>query len=147
MAAGDALTGASWEHEIRGYLLGTDTAWCIDNVTGWVGKTTKSADTDRTLGDGTVSGPDFRGARVIVLDMYCTLASDTAAFTAVAALETAWAESATDIALHATLPYRGHVYVNGRPRDLVIDDMRLSAWGRLDAQAVFYCPDPTITEV
>lgn len=148
MAAGDLLTGATWEHELRAYLLnGATGPWFLDNVKGWLGGGVKSHDVELDLGDGAVSGTDSRAARILVFDWYCTEADDAAAFAAVRALETAWAPSTTDIALHATLPSDGHVYVMGRPRDLVIDDLRDTRWGRIDAQAFFYCGNPTITVV
>lgn len=148
MAAGDLITTVLWEHEVNGYLIGP--TWCVGNVTGWLGKRTKSADVELTLADGSVSGPDFNGPRLITLDLYLdpTISEDEAdAFDAAADLEAAWVTATSDVQLHAYLPTLGHVYVVGRCRDLVIDDYTQTPWGRLEAQAFFYCGDPTIHTV
>ncbi len=145
MAAGDLITTVLWEHEVNAYLIGP--TWCVQNVTGWLGKRTKSADVEYTLADGAVSGPDYNTARLITLNLYLdpsTSLDEADAFDEAADLEAAWVTSTTDVQLHAYLPTLGHVYVVGRCRDLVIDDYTQTPWGRLEAQAFFYCADPTI---
>lgn len=145
MPAGDLLA-ANYQHEIAGYLIGDDDPWSIDNVTGWVGKSVKAHDTELDIADGSVAAVDVLTARTITLNLYCTLASDDAVFEAIDGLETAWAHG-TDVELHAQLPFKGHVKVLGRPRDLAVADLRSVPFGRVEAQAVFIANDPTITEV
>lgn len=145
MAAGDLLA-ANYHHEIRLYLIGDDDPWSLDNVTGWVGKSVKAHDTELDLVDGSVAATDVDTARVITLNLYCTLANDDAVFEAIADLETAWA-TGTDVELHAQLPFFGHVKVTGRCRDLAVADLRTVPHGRVEVQAVFVANDPTITEV
>lgn len=145
MPAGDLLT-ANYQHEIAGYLIGDDDPWSVDNVTGWVGKSIKAHDTELDLVDGSVAATDVQTAKTIILNLYCTLASDDAVFEAIDGLETAWAHGA-DVELHAQLPFHGHVKVTGRPRDLAVADLRSAPFGRVEAQAVFIANDPTITVV
>lgn len=145
MAAGDLIT-ANYQHEVNNYLIGDDDPWSVDNVTGWVGRQVIDQDTKLDLVDGAVAATDTRSARVIVLDLYCTLSNDDAVFEAIAGLEVAWAIGG-DVQLHAQIPYLGHVYVTGRCRDLVVADLRGAPHGRVEVQATFVAHDPTISEV
>lgn len=145
MAAGDLLT-ANYHHEVNGYLIGDDDPWSVDNVTGWVGSTVKSADTVLDLADGAVASTDTVAARLITLNLYCTLTNDDAVFSAIADLETAWTVGG-DVELHAQLPHYGHVKVTGRCRDVTVADLRTVPHGRVEVQAVFFAANPTITEV
>ena len=142
MPAGDMLT-ANYEHEIDAYLIGDDDPWCVDNVTGWVGSSVTAHDVDLDLADGSVAATDVRSARVITLELYCTLADDDEVFEAIDDLQQAWAIG-TDVELHAMLPHFGHVYVVGRCRDLAVADLRDAPHGRVEVQATFVANDPTI---
>ncbi len=145
MAAGDLIT-ANYQHEVNLYLVGDDDPWSVDNVTGWVGRQVIDQDTKLDLADGAVAATDTRSARVIVLDLYCTLTDDADVFEAIADLETAWAIGG-DVELHAQLPYHGHIKATGRCRDLVVADLRNAPWGRVEAQATFVAHDPAVTPV
>lgn len=145
MPAGDLLT-QTYHHEVNAYLIGGDEPWSIDNVTGWVGRSVNAKDTPLQLAPGSVAATDTQGPRVITLDLYCTLSSDVAVFEAIDDLETAWAIGG-DVELHALLPFKGHVYVLGRCRDLAIADLRSAPFGRVEAQAIFVANDPTVVVV
>lgn len=145
MAAGDLLS-ANYHHEVNLYLIGDDSPWSIDNVTGWVGSNVAAHDTALDLSDGSVAATDTQSARVIVLNLYCTLSNDDAVFEAIADLETAWAVGG-DVELHAQLPFHGHVKVTGRCRDLAVADLRSVPHGRVEVQATFIAHDPTVVPV
>lgn len=148
MPAGDMLTGAFWEHEINGYLIGDDNPWNVDSVNGWIGHTVRDQDTALDLADGAVAATDTEGVKVVTLSIYTNLGTDSDSDTmeAFADLEAAWTIGA-DVELHATLPYYGHVYVVGRCRDLTPPDLRDVPSGRIEVQAMFVAHDPTVTVV
>ena len=112
-------------------------------VTGLRGLTVKAQDSDLAHDDGAVSGVDYAGPRMVVIDLLM-LGDDEADVDAVcAAREALWQPSAADQTL---VVVRGSVSksVSGRPRDFIVDD-RHAVRGVIRAVASFFCGDPGVS--
>lgn len=145
MPAGDLIT-ADYQIELRSTLMGAGTVYRLRGFSGLGEPPVRARDVELFGQDGSVAAPDYRGPRVIIVELAIRGSSTAAAFTALDTLETAWAPSTTDIPLFWQLPGMGKVSVNGRPRGLEVelDDSALFA-GVIFCVGEFHALDPTIT--
>lgn len=150
MPAGDLITSIVDQFELNGCLFGTACPIRIDvaGYTGWRSTPpVRSRDEDRTFGDGSFSGLDTSGPRVLTFPLICKGYDAATMDGHVEDLLAAW-EAGADAELHAYLAGRGHVKVTGRPQGVTESPTGFAAAvGVWRGQAIFVATDPAITVV
>lgn len=148
MPAGDLLptSGEVYAAELRAYLMGPGADFEITGIAGLGGVRVKSRDTKLNAAAGSVGSTDFADEWPLILNMRCATGLASTAELALAGLQTAWAESTTDLELHLWIPGREHIFVTGRPRDLDPDRVRPMASGVIKAQGTFMVLNTLVEE-
>lgn len=146
MPAGDLVT-LNWHLEIRALLHGPGTLYMVDRERGaykGLGTPAPKANTvPLDQADGAYGAPEYSGTRIITAAFMIKASTPAAAMNALAAANTAWASSTSDIPLYLKLAGWGKFHVNGRPRGLD-EDISRAELGIIPILCSFEALTPTI---
>lgn len=114
-----------YQLELRSLLMGAGTVYGIGprpaSIEGLGNPPPKTNDLELAHADGSYSGTDVRGIRVITVPLVIRQTSANNVMESLATLKTAWDVANADIALYFQLPYWGNFHAMGRPRGLEVN--------------------------
>jgi hypothetical protein len=132
---------SDYQAVLNGLTIGAGTTYEFEGPVDGLGvPAPRTADLELPTG-GVLGGRDLPSVRVITIQVAILAASASAAMTAVAALNTAWAPSSTDQTLDIRLPGMGTVRWTGRPRGVDVDLDRIIS-GVARARLIFDALNP-----
>lgn len=137
-----------WQASILGLLIGAGTPyqWGAGFITGIGVPPAKTADTDLGNQDGSYPAAEYRSKRIIVCHLEILESTVADAMSRFITIRSAWQPTLADIEFHLQLASIGHVFYNGRPRELE-EDLRMLKSGRIQLIGTFVAGDPQAIEV
>lgn len=138
-----ATPTADYQASVSGLLMGASTPYQFGAafIDGLGNPKAKTNDVELHGRDGSVGGPDYRGARIFIFHLEILEDGAANAMNALTLLKAAWLPTAAPIDLHIQLPGLGHYVWSGFPDDVEANVTQLLA-GRIQCLCTFRALDP-----